>query len=266
MEDQLFHNLCDLNTRFYRKTAESFSSTRQSAWQGWEHLADIVEGRLATSRASQTEGAEARTCGSLHVVDLACGNLRFETFLESRLPDALLAFTVVDNCDGFPCTPVESPCKFVRADLVEWLRNEDGAGFPPMPKADLAVSFGFMHHIPGKDTRTVFLQLMANLLAPGGIGAVSLWDFAQDPKMAAKAEASTARAETALSLPDLEEGDYILGWQNDAEAFRYCHSFSPAEIDGLERALPPHTRTIGRFRADGRTGTLNTYLVFERKG
>lgn len=265
MEDQLSYSLCALNARFYRKTAESFSSTRQSAWQGWEHLVDIVENRLMASRAWQTGGAEAQTRPSLHVVDLACGNLRFETFLETRLPDTPLAFTVVDNCDGFPRTPVANPCEFVQADLMEWLHNEDGAGLPPLPKAHLAVSFGFMHHIPGKDARTAFLQRMANLLAPGGIGAVSLWDFAQDPKMAAKAEASTARAKTVLGLLDLEEGDYILGWQNDAEAFRYCHSFNSEEIDGLERALSPQARTIGRFRADGRTGTLNTYLVFERK-
>ena len=109
------------------------------------------------------------------------------------------------------------------------------------------------------------LQRLAEMLAPSGIGAISLWDFAQDPRMKAKAEASTARAKEALGLPDLEEGDYILGWQDDEDAFRYCHSFSEGEMNAIAGSLPAHTRLIERFQADGRTGTLNTYLVFERE-
>ena len=122
-----------------------------------------------------------------------------------------------------------------------------------------------MHHIPSTEARCTLLQRLAEMLAPGGIGAVSLWDFAQDPRMKAKAEASTARAKEALGLPDLEEGDYILGWQDDEDAFRYCHSFSEGEMNAIAGSLPAHTRLIERFQADGRTGTLNTYLVFERE-
>lgn len=258
MEDQLFHRLCALNTRFYRQTAASFSSTRRSAWQGWERIAEIIEARLLRRRES--DPAE-----TLSVIDLACGNMRFESFLEQRLPNSPFSFIAVDNCDSFPCTPVASPCEFARADLTEWLHGEDGAGLPCLPPADLAVCFGFMHHIPGRKARATLLRRMAKLLAPGGIGAVSLWDFAQDPQMAAKAHGATAYARELLGLPDLEEGDYILGWQNDEDAFRYCHSFSPAETDELVRTLGPHTRLLERFQSDGRTGALNTYLVFERE-
>lgn len=260
MEDQLFHRLCALNTRFYQRTAASFSSTRKGAWVGWEHLADLIARRL-----EGTWNTRVRDARALSIVDLACGNLRFETFLEKRFPRIPISFTAVDNCDAFPCTPVAAPCEFVQADLTEWLQSGSAAGLPHLPAADIAVCFGFMHHIPGTSARCALLQRLAEMLAPGGIGAVSLWDFAQDPKMKARAEASTMRAKAALGLPDLEEGDYILGWQDDKDAFRYCHSFSEDEILAIAGSLPPFTRLIERFQADGRTGTLNTYLIFERE-
>ena len=260
MEDQLFHRLCALNTRFYQRTAASFSSTRKSAWVGWEHLADLIAKRLEGAWSDRIR--DARTLG---IVDLACGNLRFETFLEERFPRIPLSFTAVDNCGTFPCTPVAGPCEFLQADLTAWLQSGSAAGLPRRPAADIAVCFGFMHHIPSTEARCTLLQRLAEMLAPGGIGAVSLWDFAQDPRMKAKAEASTARAKEALGLPDLEEGDYILGWQDDEDAFRYCHSFSEGEMNAIAGSLPAHTRLIERFQADGRTGTLNTYLVFERE-
>lgn len=270
MDDQLIDRLCALNTDFYRKTSGSFSSTRRNSWPGWDRLACIVEGFLPEANPYGPErnapGTPGRPEGPrLHVIDLACGNMRFETFLEKRLGQAAITFTAVDNCDGFPQTQVESPCRFVKADLIEGLRGNAPDALADVPRADLAVSFGFAHHIPGRELRLALIERLTSLLAPGGIGAVSLWDFAQDPQMAQRAEETTALARDLLQLPPMEGGDYILGWQNETEAFRYCHSFCEHEVDELVRAAQPHACLLDRFKADGRTGSLNTYLVFKGK-
>jgi hypothetical protein len=43
--------------------------------------------------------------------------------------------------------------------------------------------------------------------------------------------------------------------------YRYCHSFSDAEIDHLAASVAPEATVLSRFTSDGRTNALNTYLV-----
>ena len=42
-EEALALRLCALTGEFYRANAESFSQTRQSPWQGWVRLLEVVE-------------------------------------------------------------------------------------------------------------------------------------------------------------------------------------------------------------------------------
>lgn len=59
------------------------------------------------------------------------------------------------------------------------------------------------------------------------------------------------------------EGDYLLGWRNTPGAYRYCHSFSDEETDSLVASVADKAKCVARFRADGRTGNLNEYLVLQ---
>lgn len=59
------------------------------------------------------------------------------------------------------------------------------------------------------------------------------------------------------------EGDYLLGWRNLPGVYRYCHSFSDEEIDSLVTLVADKAKCVARFRADGRTGGLNEYLVLQ---
>lgn len=59
------------------------------------------------------------------------------------------------------------------------------------------------------------------------------------------------------------EGDYLLGWRNLPGVYRYCHSFSDEEIDSLVTLVADKAKCVARFRADGRTGSLNEYLVLQ---
>ena len=85
-EEALALRLCALTSEFYRANAESFSQTRQSPWQGWVRLLEVVDARAAEREP-------------LRVFDLACGNLRFERYLADALPDGMLLGYAVDNCD-----------------------------------------------------------------------------------------------------------------------------------------------------------------------
>lgn len=84
-EEVLALRLCALTGEFYRANAESFSQTRQSPWQGWVRLLEVMG--LAAEREP------------LCVLDLACGNLRFERYLADALPNRMLSGYAVDNCD-----------------------------------------------------------------------------------------------------------------------------------------------------------------------
>ena len=88
-----------------------------------------------------------------------------------------------------------------------------------------------------------------------------------NPRLAAKAATADALAE-ASGLPhaELDPGDHYLGWQDDPRPLRFCHHFDGEEIDACAQHLARAGAVeIARYDADGRSGTLNRYLVF-RKG
>ena len=108
------------------------------------------------------------------------------------------------------------------------------------------------------------LRLMADALASDGLLAVSLWRFMDDEQLAERARRTTAEALGELGDIALEQGDCILGWNDQSGAYRYCHSFDDAEVDRLSAGISDIVSLAARYRADGRTGALNEYLVFRR--
>lgn len=305
--------LIELNTRFYREHASSFSATRQAPWEGWGRcLAVALEawdakggpldapGRgQAPSAGPHAQGLCASeqpecpkaSCGprqpesrspaqptQLSVLDLACGNLRFERFLTEALPGTSLSADAVDNCAPLvEDAPQPAGVRFHELDLAGALLNETlaprVAGRPDplaplgLAPCDLAVCFGFLHHVPGIEARAALMRALVGQLRPGGVAIVSLWRFLDDARLARKAAASHPRALADLGLADeaLDEGDRLLGWQEAPGAWRYCHHFPAAEVDALADATCAATgaRELARFDADGASGHLNRYLVLQ---
>ena len=273
MDNATAQNLIDLNTRFYAEHAASFSATRSAPWEGWRHVADIARDRFSDTPVS------------LRVFDLACGNLRFERFLAEQLPHASLHVTAIDNCPALAVgTDQLARVDYRSLDILTSLlaksdHGSDGAIADPRTSAldtafphancDLAVCFGFMHHVPGAELRRAVLSRLIDGVRPGGIVVVSFWQFMNDERIARKAARSL---DLALAQPpfagfassSLEEGDHLLGWQADDAAFRYCHHFSTAEIDQLAASASPLAAPIDTFSADGSNHSLNRYLVLQR--
>lgn len=273
MDNATAQNLIDLNTRFYAEHAASFSATRSAPWEGWRHVADIARERFGDAPAS------------LRIFDLACGNLRFERFLAEQLPHTSLHVTAIDNCPALAVdTDQLSRVDYRSLDILTALLAEIGRGSDgaimgtrtsalgtafPHANCDLAVCFGFMHHVPGAALRQAVLEHLVDSIRPGGIVVISFWQFMNDGRIARKAARSL---DLALAQPpfagfsssSLEEGDHFLGWQADDAAFRYCHHFSTAEIDRLAASVSPLAAPIAAFSADGSNHSLNRYLVLQR--
>lgn len=258
-EEALALRLCALTGEFYRANAESFSQTRQSPWQGWVRLLEVVEA---------ASGQEP-----LCVLDLACGNLRFERYLADALPNRMLSGYAVDNCAPLVEagerneSDALSRMSFQNLDAIErlsagCLRESLEA---PDASCDLAVSFGFMHHVPLECWRVGLLRALVAKVRPGGFVAVSFWRFLNSDKLARKAQETTDRARAELGLPELPSNDYLLGWQDTQGLYRYCHHFDEPEIERLLAAVADSADLVSRFEADGKTGNLNEYVVLRVK-
>lgn len=259
-EEVLALRLCALTGEFYRANAESFSQTRQSPWQGWVRLLEVMDARAAEREP-------------LCVLDLACGNLRFERYLADALPGRMLSGWAVDNCEPLVEAGERSEfgplsrIAFQNLDVIERLsggRLRESLEAPDASR-DLAVSFGFMHHVPLERWRAELLRTLIAKVRPGGFVAVSFWRFLNSDKLARKAQETTIRARAELVIPELPPNDYLLGWQDTQGLYRYCHHFDELEIERLLAAVADSAELVSRFEADGKTGNLNEYVVLRVK-
>ncbi len=246
MDLTLAQHLSQLTSTFYREVSPSFSATRESAWPGWLRMVDELD-------------LGGRT--DLEVLDIACGNLRFERFLAQQGLD--VRAWAVDSCDDLVArgerplraTNPNARVTYRHLDVMEALYEGcDLGGCLDAPACDLAVCFGFMHHVPLPEHRRRVLEALLAHVRPGGFAAVSYWQFLRDARL----------CEKAVPVEGGNEGDYLLGWQGRTDVARYCHSFAEHEIDGLVEALPSAAREVVRFSADGKSGSLNRYVVLQR--
>lgn len=254
-----------LNNAFYAQHAASFSATRSAPWDGWRQLANLL--RECGWRGA---GDEARS-----VLDLACGNLRFEQFLTNEFPSECLSFHAVDSCPTLvPDDALHAQAiAYHECDILEAALNHADP-LAGIPACSLSVCFGFMHHIPGAELRYAVLTSLIEHTAPHGLIAPSFWQFMDDERLARKAaradeiarrEGLDANPCAHLDLTQLDEHDHFLGWQEDPRPLRYCHHFPDAEIDELVASVGTLVRERTRFAADGPSGTLNRYLILERR-
>jgi SAM-dependent methyltransferase len=258
MNPETVKRLCEINNDFYRRNAASFSQTRRSPWPGWTDCLKALRGVWAAEDGrSPTDERQ-----NLSVLDLACGNLRFETFLNSALPKTTLTFYAVDNCDSIvPKTPYVN---YQSLDILNLLQNDLPINdHLAAPLCDLAVAFGLMHHVPRQKYRETLLASLARQTRHEGFVIVSFWQFLNNEAMAKRARVTHEHALEELGLEALDNNDYLLGWKNTPGVYRYCHSFSEAEIDQLVESVAQKTplSVVSRFTTDGRTNNLNTYLV-----
>ena len=235
----------------------------------------------------------------VRVFDLACGNMRFENFaaggtlaakgVDGTSPSADAScpfeFYGVDSCQDLAIDARGHALRipnlhFQELDVLDALMKLNPAETPDVlfdaPLADISVCFGFMHHVPSCEYRVRVLDALVRQTRPGGIIAISFWEFMNDERMARKAVRAEARAELTppfegYDSAQFEAGDHLIGWQNDRHAYRYCHHFDDQQITDLVRGVRTFyksgevpVRELERFHADGRSGELNRYVILKR--
>ena len=185
----------------------------------------------------------------------------------------MLSGYAVDNCDPLVEagerneSDALSRIAFQNLDAIERLSAGCLRKALEVPDAscDLAVSFGFMHHVPLERWRAGLLRALVAKVRPGGFVAVSFWRFLNSAKLARKAQETTSRARAELGIPELPGNDYLLGWQDAQGLYRYCHHFDEPEIERLLAMVADSADLVSRFEADGKTGNLNEYVVLRVK-
>lgn len=254
--NDVIRQLNALTSEFYAREAASFSATRQAPWHGWEGAWEAI-----------AENDPAFASRPLSVLDLGCGNLRFERFLAKRVAGPL-SICAVDNCAALaregldlyetscePDDPYHTGDRLARAcstlnagaapsasvtfqelDMVEALLDGTLAEHLPHGSCDLAVAFGVMHHLVTFEHRAAVLESLIASLRPGGFAIVSFWQLLNDPRRAEKAAAVTADGRARHQLPPFAPGDFLLGWQHAENVFRFCHHTPDGEIDALLQA------------------------------
>ena len=278
------HQLERMTSAFYAQQNQSFSQTRQAPWPGWERCLSYLGSSDEPSSVSSQDSSEKPK-----LLDVACGNLRFERFMDAH-SSISYDYYAVDNCKALAQSDPDlfsRLTRFIELDLIDSALNSRLAQDLSAPLSDALACFGFMHHVPGVQTRLYVLDALIDQIKPSGYGMFSFWQFMKSPKLAQKAVFSTQQAlggsasgeyrssslgldaalrcaEFELKASDLEKNDYVLGWQEQAQTWRYCHHFDETEIDAYVQHIAPCARAAQRFAADGATGNLNTYLVVQK--
>ena len=90
--------LIELDNAFYAEHAASFSATRSTPWQGWGRLTELLSELGGPWTNGTGDGCDRGSAEAVHVLDLACGNLRFERFLREAFPELTFTFHAYDSC------------------------------------------------------------------------------------------------------------------------------------------------------------------------
>jgi tRNA (uracil-5-)-methyltransferase TRM9 len=241
--------LLELNRRFYAQFAGDFSRTRRSWPPGF--------GRIL----SQLQQAA-------NVIDVGCGNGRLLAFLAGAgwrgdycgvdSSEALLAIAAGQSAGKTGITS-----RFLCAELTTCDSHRPLAWATPLGRDrwDAVTALAVLHHIPGATQRARLLAACVDLLRPGGILIVSTWQFL-----------GTARLNTrilpwesvGLRSEDVEPGDYLLPWGENAAGQRYCAAI---DEEALRRTVEATGLTpLELFFSDGHEMNLNLYGVFRKMG
>jgi len=251
MDQKTVTKLNQLNQDFYQQIAESFDQTRQSAWKGWRILVPTL---LQISKDSKT----------FSVLDFGCGNGRFAEFLLKNSFN--FEYLGVDNNKKLlniaqKKFDTKQKVFFSQQDLIELIISSQLQS-KINQQFDLVVAFGVFHHIPSIELRAQFIKTICELANNSNSRIVlTAWQFASEDRFSHK---FIDPEMIDLDPEQLESNDYILGWKNQPNTYRYCHFVDQSEMEEIVK-IAGNCSIESSFLADGKTEKLNRYFVLQPK-
>jgi SAM-dependent methyltransferase len=254
MDEQTARALNAINRAFYSANAAEFDRSRSTPWPGWTRL-------LPRIRQICVEAAAA-----LRVLDVGCGNARFGAFLADQLPSAQLPPGGIHYCGIDSSPPLisrasERALPFTSVEFCQTDFMETGSDLPKGPFSLIGL-FGILHHVPGHDQRRDLLRRLGERLAPGGILALTTWQFEAFARFQNRLTPWREYNRTAadpIDTAQLEPGDHLLPWGDGGSTHRYCHFTSEGDTRKLLEELS--FEIIESYAADGREENLNRYFI-----
>jgi 2-polyprenyl-3-methyl-5-hydroxy-6-metoxy-1,4-benzoquinol methylase len=194
------------------------------------------------------------------VADIGCGNGRLAWLLEER--NVRLAYVGVDAnaqllamAQTHTATLQHVHTCFVQVDLAapDWPNALAPADFT------VVTCLATLQHLPSYALRRRVVAQLAALVVPGGVVAISAWQFLTSPRFAAKL---VEWAEVGIDPTQVEAGDALLPWQQGGYAVRYVHQITPDEMNAL--ATDAGLTLEATYYADGKEGNQNLYALLQR--
>lgn len=250
MDAAVINQLNQLNQRFYQTIGNSFNQTRQTPWVGWQQLLPEID----------------ILSEPLTVLDIGCGNGRFGEFLVDNFSEKVVDYLGIDQDVHLlqraqsRLWPSNFTANFEQLDLIELIRqpNQRQKLFTETnhSRPTLITLFGMMHHLPSWELRHQLFHQLAQFLPPDGFLIFSAWQFATDLRYQNR---FIAPGKVNLTATQLEKNDYILDWQRNTTAYRYCHFMNQTEAEALIRQSG--FQIVRQFLADGKSQQLNKYYI-----
>lgn len=267
------HILRKLNNAFYAMQSTSFAQTRQSPWHGWKTCLETLPKTFWNPLEDKV------------VLDLACGNMRFEEFLFSEKPNQSFECYCFDSTETLMEETIVRSARENQSIIPRyWDVLADMHTIPQaIPPVHLSVCFGFFHHIALPTWRDEVFQFLVDATKTNGYIFISFWRFLEDETFAKKANTVHEQAlkdmiskhwkqgelntstMNGFVANELDGNDRFLGWKNNPGVYRYAHSFSDEEIAALVSQYSSDVELVHKFYADGKRNNLNCYVVLRKK-
>lgn len=254
MHESVQQRLLELNHQFYETIAPAFNETRRVWTPGLVQLLDYLP--------SATDDSP------LTALDVGCGNGRFARILDSRSLSFL--YVGIDGSTELLSKAIQNTAEltngralFLETDFANtnWstklLKLEPLSGHHSDARFNFVLCTATLQHLPGYNLRLQVVREMAKVAV--NCLALSAWQFLESPRLRVK---QLEWESVGLTAQDVEFGDALLPWKQGRYAIRYVHQLDEVELRNLARDAD--LVVTDTFRADGREGNLNLYIMLQK--